>query len=184
MFDGAIFSVQRGVFDPVRHLSGMVFARWLADQDFSEQRVLEVGTGCGLLAYAVAQSAAQVVATDVDSKAAACAQGNLSDTNIDVRTGDLFEPVVAEHFDLLVVNPPYEIGWSLRPTLRSPNFLFRLALEWENVADMMLLSFPTDSVDVLTSAGFDLRLEHRLATTGRELGVFRGVHGPSPIPRS
>ena len=175
MFDGALFDVERGVFDPIGHLSGMAFARWLVGQSFTNQRVLELGTGCGLLAYALGRTAASVVATDVDPRAAECASRNLRATNIDVRCGDLFSPVSTERFDLLVTNPPYEIGRARRPTVRSPDILQRLARGWAGVADVLLLAFPTDSTDLLVEAGLHLDLKQRISTSGRELGVFQSV---------
>lgn len=167
--------IDRGVFDPIGHLSGLIFARWLAEQNFANQRVLELGTGCGLLAHVVSRTATSVVATDVDPRAAECASVNLRATTIDVRCGDLFAPVMAERFDTLVTNPPYEVGRSRKPTLRSPDFLQRLADGWTNVADSLILAFPTDSIDLLHEFGLDLALVARLPTTGRELGIFDSV---------
>ncbi len=175
MFEDTHFLVERGVFDPVAHLSGMVFARWLVDQNFANQRVLELGTGCGLLAYTLSRTAASVVATDVDPRAVACASANLRATTIDLRCGDLFAPVTTEHFDTLVANPPYEVGRSRRPTLRSPDFLERFAEGWTDVADSLIVAFPTDSIDLFDEFGLDLELEVRLSTAGRELGIFRSV---------
>ena len=70
------------------------------------------------------------------------------------------------------MNPPYEIGRSLRPRYRSPDVLERLAAEWPNFADQLVLAFPTDSADVLDELRFDLHLIDRLESSGRELGIF------------
>ncbi len=75
------------------------------------ERVLEFGTGCGLLAILAARAGAQVVATDINPAALECARANavthgVAD-NIDFRLGDLFEPVAGERFDLVIFNPPY-----------------------------------------------------------------------------
>lgn len=178
-FEEVLFDVDPGVFDPVAHVSGIVFARWLLGQDFTDQRVVDVGTGCGLLAHAISRTAAVVVATDVDAKAAACASRNLEESAVEVRCGDLFSAVSNERFDLMVTNPPYEIGVARRPTLRSPDMLWRLAEGWRDVADSLLLAFPTDSIDMLVDAGLHLDLEERIPTEGRELGIFRGSRRPS-----
>ncbi|MCJ7720116.1 MAG: class I SAM-dependent methyltransferase [Candidatus Hadarchaeum sp.] len=75
------------------------------------ERVLELGTGCGLLAILAAKVGVQVVATDINPAALKCARANAVKhrvgDRIDFRLGDLFEPVVGEHFDLVIFNPPY-----------------------------------------------------------------------------
>ena len=75
------------------------------------ERVLELGTGCGLLAILAAKAGAKVVATDINPAALKCARANAVKhrvgDRIDFRLGDLFEPVVGEHFDLVIFNPPY-----------------------------------------------------------------------------
>ena len=75
------------------------------------ERVLELGTGCGLLAILAAKAGARVVATDINPAAVECAHANAAAhgvaDRIDFRLGDLFEPVAGERFDLVVFNPPY-----------------------------------------------------------------------------
>lgn len=76
--------------------------------------VVEVGTGTGAVALAVADEADPrlVVATDVSPAAVACAVDNAERTgvSVDVRQGDLLEPVPDElrgDVDVVVSNPPY-----------------------------------------------------------------------------
>jgi release factor glutamine methyltransferase len=75
------------------------------------ERVLELGTGCGLLAILAAKAGAKVVVTDINPAALKCARANAVKhrvrDRIDFRLGDLFEPVVGDHFDLVMFNPPY-----------------------------------------------------------------------------
>lgn len=72
--------------------------------------VLDLGTGSGLLALLAARIAARVVATDVVESSVRCAWRNVLlnglELKVDVRLGDLFEPVVGETFDLILTNPP------------------------------------------------------------------------------
>lgn len=72
--------------------------------------VLEIGTGCGVVALLAAARAERVVATDFNPRAvnvtAFNAVFNRRD-NVEVRVGDLFEPVRGETFDLILTNPPY-----------------------------------------------------------------------------
>ena len=166
-----------GVFDPAKHQSGLLVAEYIERNaaEWAGARVLEIGTGCGVIAGALHDAGADVVATDVSRFAVESAAGNLVGTTVDVRHGDLFTPVEGEHFGTIVMNPPYEIGWSLRPRYRSPDVLESLAAEWLTFADRLALAFPTDSAEVLDDLGFDLHLVDRLESSGRELGIYSSV---------
>jgi release factor glutamine methyltransferase len=77
-----------------------------------EDQVLDMGTGCGILAILAAQKARKVVAVDLNPHAVLCAQKN-AETNklankIDVRKGNLFQPIHKdEKFSLIIFNAPY-----------------------------------------------------------------------------
>jgi release factor glutamine methyltransferase len=74
-----------------------------------------------------------VVATDISADAVAIARKNAARNGVadrvDVRAGDLWQPVASERFDLIVANPPY-IASAVIPTL-APEVLRepRLALD-------------------------------------------------------
>jgi len=76
------------------------------------ESVLEIGTGCGLIALECARRGANVVCTDVNPYAVDLAKRNylrnksLIERKFEVRTGDLFS-VVKEKFDVVIFNPPY-----------------------------------------------------------------------------
>jgi SAM-dependent methyltransferase len=75
-------------------------------------RVLDLGTGCGIQAMHASRFANHVIATDISTRALEFARLNaeLNDIrNIEFRLGSLFEPVAGERFDLLVSNPPFVI---------------------------------------------------------------------------
>ncbi len=179
-FDGRDYRIDRGVFDPAVHLSGTLFATHLANQEWDGRSVVELGTGCGLLAGVLADRGASVVALDISESAVICAEANLSDTSVEVRQGDLLAPVAEARFDVIVTNPPYETRRSFRPRYSSPDFLSRLAMHWRSTADELVLAFPTDSIDVLDDVGFDLDLVARLPSSGRELGVFTAINQRVP----
>jgi release factor glutamine methyltransferase len=72
--------------------------------------VLEIGTGTGLIAVYTAQRTKNVVATDINEHAIKCALKNTISNktyNLELRQGDLFEPVQGEKFDLILFNTPY-----------------------------------------------------------------------------
>lgn len=73
-------------------------------------RVLEIGTGTGLIAIIASKQCSTVIATDVNPHAIDCAIKNLianKSYNVELRKGDLFKPVQDEKFDLILFNTPY-----------------------------------------------------------------------------
>ena len=75
-------------------------------------RTLDVGTGCGVQALHASRHSGAVVATDVSARALrlAALTAALSDVRLDLRAGDLLQPVGNETFDLVVSNPPFVVG--------------------------------------------------------------------------
>jgi hypothetical protein len=76
-------------------------------------RALDLGTGCGVLALLAAGHCGEVVATDLNPRAAHFARFNAllnGRANVACRAGDLFGPARGEQFDLIVCNPPFVIA--------------------------------------------------------------------------
>ena len=113
-------------------------------------RALDLGTGCGIQALLVSRHAASVIATDISERAIAYARLNAqlnAVTNIEFRTGSMFEPVAGEAFDLIVSNPPFVI------TPRSegvPEYEYR---DGGLVGDALVERFVRTAPDHLTPGG-------------------------------
>ncbi|GAA1320177.1 methyltransferase [Leucobacter albus] len=78
------------------------------------ETALDLGTGCGIVALALAElGAKRIVASDISERALEFARANaeLNDFagRIEFRAGSLFEPFAGERFDLIVSNPPFVI---------------------------------------------------------------------------
>lgn len=77
----------------------------------SARSVLDIGSGSGCIAIAIAKNlpAAAVVSVDICPEALELARRNAdqNDVAVDFRQGSLFEPVQGEQFDIIVSNPPY-----------------------------------------------------------------------------
>jgi carbamoyltransferase len=74
------------------------------------RRVLDLCAGSGVQALRLAHGARRILAVDLNPRAGAIVRLNaqLNDAaNVEVRVGDLYAPVGAEQFDLIVANPPF-----------------------------------------------------------------------------
>jgi len=115
--DGVPLLVLPQVFNPVLLRSGVLMARALSHvpvADATGLAVLDLGTGSGIGAVFAARRGLSVVAVDINPEAVRCARINAllndCDSRIEVRLGDLFEPVRGRAFDLVLFNPPYYRG--------------------------------------------------------------------------
>lgn len=79
------------------------------------QRVLDIGTGTGLLALMLKQRepSCEVYAIEIDEKAAACARFNIAQSpwqNIALYQQDINQFFEQDNFDLVISNPPYFVN--------------------------------------------------------------------------
>lgn len=79
-----------------------------------KQKILEIGTGCGLISLESCRCGANVICTDLNPFAVKLTQRNIKKNknllsgNIEVREGDLFSVIKSgELFDVIIFNPPY-----------------------------------------------------------------------------
>lgn len=112
---GLPFMVTPSVFNPKVPRTGQFLASNIDAKLISpESEVLDMGTGSGVCAVFAAIHARRVVAVDINAAAVRCALINTLlnhlDHKIEVRHGDLFEPVRGEQFDLILFNPPFVRG--------------------------------------------------------------------------
>ena len=110
-FHGLTLHVDARVLDPRDDTETLVdWALALLPPD-APRRVLDLGTGSGAIALAIAhrRPRAQVLAVDASVDALDVAAGNAHrlGLGVDLRQGDWFAPVAGQRFDLVVSNPPY-----------------------------------------------------------------------------
>ena len=111
-FNGLVLSTAPGLVMTPRRASERLVAESVARIGSRAARVVDVGTGSGAIAIAIAARCpgATVWATDIDRRAVALAHANVFrhelDDRVFVRLGDLLAPVPAP-VDLIVANLPY-----------------------------------------------------------------------------
>ena len=112
-FYGLPFNVSRDVLIPrpeTEHLVDKVVE--LAKQ-FRRPRIVDVGTGSGAIAVALAHALpeAEIYATDLSESALAVGRRNAGRNGVNDRVrflgGDLLAPVAGQRFHIVVSNPPY-----------------------------------------------------------------------------
>lgn len=128
-------------------------------------RVLELGTGSGAVALAIAHErpASVITATDISQEALTIAQENAERhgmvSRIRFLQGDGLDPVRGESFDLMVSNPPY-VAERDRDTL-PPELAHEPALALFAGPDgMALLERWIDGASEVLAPGGGLALEH------------------------
>jgi release factor glutamine methyltransferase len=107
-FGNYVFDVWENVYEPAE--DSFLFAEHLRVNEGA--RVLDMGTGCGILGILTARKAIEVVAVDVNPYAVRCARHNaavngLNDKMAFVRADLLTFLVEDESFDLILFNAPY-----------------------------------------------------------------------------
>jgi release factor glutamine methyltransferase len=125
--EGLPFLVLPDVFNPVLYRTGPLLVQALATLPrpasaaghTAEVHALDMGTGSGLGAVFAARMGYRVTAVDINPSAVRCARINALqhhlEERIEVRQGDLFEPVWGERFDLVLFNPPFFRGHPRSP---------------------------------------------------------------------
>lgn len=151
--------------------------------------VLDLGTGSGVCAIVAARNARRVVAVDINPAAIRCAAINLSmnrlESRVELRQGDLFQPVAGERFDLVLFNPPFIVGTpkdDRDAAWRSSDAAERFAAELENhlkpggTALLLLSSFGNAGAvfeSKLRSHGYQLEVFARRRYINETITILR-----------
>ncbi|HJX23529.1 MAG TPA: HemK2/MTQ2 family protein methyltransferase [Candidatus Bathyarchaeia archaeon] len=132
------------------------------------EEVLDMGTGCGILAIILSKKAKRVLAIDINPHAVSCANMNIAlhrlEGKIEVRLGDLFNALKPrEKFDLIVFNPPY------------------LPDEAARTKDWLSKAWDGGPTGMRTIAAFLGRVEACLKKKGRVLFIQSSLSGVDPL---
>ena len=109
-FKGLIIDFYPEVYEPAEDTFQLIESVEVKEGD----TVLEIGTGCGIVALECARIGAEVICSDLNPHAVKLAKRNyLTDKSslkgsVEIRQGDLFSVLNKdERFDVIIFNPPY-----------------------------------------------------------------------------
>jgi release factor glutamine methyltransferase len=177
---GFRLTVRPTVFHPRFFISSEAFARFLDGLDLSGKRVIDIGTGTGVLALAAARAGASfVVAADINPNAALNASENAAANGLGDRVGAVCSDLLAALaprplFDVILSSPPKhageprnlaDLGWHAGSKYRYISALFDQSRERLKPGGRMYVMVSSDSdLDLFSRlidhAGFQARQVH------------------------
>jgi release factor glutamine methyltransferase len=195
--DGLPFMVTPSVFNPKVPRTGQFFASHIDSMLVPrEADVLDMGTGSGVCAVFAAHHARRVVGVDINPAAVRCARINALLNNlahkIEVRHGDLFEPVRGEQFDLVLFNPPFVRGtprdtrdgaWRSNDVAERYAAGLRAHLKPGGMALVLLSTFGDGQVflEEFGNQGFDIDVYAGRSFINERLTLFRLLPAATPL---
>ena len=190
--------VPAGVFHPAFFFSSRCFARWLSKQPLAHLRVLDLGSGSGLLSLVCARKGAVVTAVDINPEAVRATAENARRNRLQIncKLSNLFSTVADQPFDLVVANPPYFQGapkgaagraWHAGPAFEYFKALFAhlgAALETSphHIGDALMILADNCDIDTISriAAEHGLRLKciHTERVLWEQQFIFRVARAP------
>ncbi len=171
-FKDYVFMVDEHVYEPAEDTFLIAEKLSVSEDDV----VLEVGTGCGILAVLAAKKAKSIVAVDINPHAIECANRNAQTNSvkekIEFRRGDLFQPIKKdERFSIILFNSPYlpsepdeENSWIGKAWAGGPN------------GRQVIDRFIADAPCWLAGGGRILLVQSSLSDVNRTLEMFNEMN--------
>ena len=171
-FKDYVFQVDELVYEPAED-TFLIAENLKVNED---DVVLDMGTGCGILAVLAAEKARSVVAVDINPYAIECAVNNSEITRengvMEFRCGDLFQPIKSnEQFTLILFNSPYlpsdpdeEKSWIGKAWAGGPN--------GRRVIDRFIMDAP----NFLAAGGRIQLVQSSLSDVNRTLKMFSDMN--------
>jgi len=196
---GFRLTVRPTVFHPRFFVSSERFASFIDGLDLRGKRVIDVGTGTGILALAAARAGAEnVVAADINPNASLNASENarsngLGDRVVGVCSNLLAALAPRPLFDVILSSPPKHAGeprdltdrgWHAGPAYRDVAALFDQARERLKPGGKLYVMVSSDSdLDLfgklIDKAGFRAKLAHEYSIFIESFIIYELVTGSS-----
>ncbi len=158
-----ILEIPKETYEPRE--DSFLLAEALEKENLAGKKVLDLGTGSGLLAILAARAGAEVSAVDIVPETLACAKTNAKANGAKVNfiLSDLFSNLENKKFDLIIFNAPY-----------LPEKISEFSRAWaagENAE--LILRFISEAKNFLNPAGKILLLISSLSGKEKILEEFR-----------
>ncbi len=178
---GFTFTVRPTVFNPADFISSKVFISYIKSLDLSGKKILDMGSGSGVVSIIASSKGASCTACDINPVAVRCITENALQNNFSAEVtaieSDLFESlqnINRAKFDIIFFNPPYYKGNPTNNFERAfkggPNLevIDRFLVDAKNFLApngrlCLLLSSDMDLDDMFTrlkTAGYDHKILH------------------------
>ncbi|MHA4843577.1 HemK2/MTQ2 family protein methyltransferase [Flavitalea antarctica] len=108
-YQGIELEIPAGVFHPRFFFSTKFLLNQVRNEKFSDQSVLELGAGSGLISIYAASRGGIVTATDINPVAVSCLRKNMHKNKVmlEVLEADMFAGVPVKPYQFVLLNPPY-----------------------------------------------------------------------------
>jgi release factor glutamine methyltransferase len=166
-FEDFTFLIDPSVYDPAE--DSFLFAQNLKER--KARKVIDVGTGCGILGIVMARQAEEVFAVDVNPYAVRCARQNAKLNSVAEKVvfirGDLFSCIDSKvKFDLIMFNAPY------LPSERLDTSWLEYSWAGGKSGRDVIDRFIDDAPEFLTPRGRILMMQSSLANVDKTLSAF------------
>lgn len=109
-FDDIRIRILPGVFHPGLFHSTKILLEFIAGEDITGKKVLELGAGTGLISiFCRRRGALKATASDISPRAIQNIRQNaeLNNTELEIIESDLFDSLRPDDYDYILINPPF-----------------------------------------------------------------------------
>jgi release factor glutamine methyltransferase len=171
-YKSLILEIKPGVFHPKFFYSSKIFAEFIESLTLKNKRILDLGTGSGILALNAAKLSGISTASDFSELAIQNVKINaeLNNLKLTIIKSDLFDDIPKQIFDYIFINPPYyaknpenesDFAWYCGNEFQYYSKLFDQIAEYINVDSkvFMILSESCDLKSIMNVANnYDVKL--------------------------